>query len=177
MNARQDARREEATKAKKKLDKNMIFPEQNLDMAASYGLVNVPSNLTNVTTTSEQALSGGQGIDDSPSSAGTTTVAGDDPVRDEREELGGDEDVGVREKTGYECTTAFGIDGELKHFEQGCTEETMAIHTEILLDKAFSLEESTSQTPSGPKQGRLGGPQPCAVCVRVENDGEQMRYK
>ena len=52
----------------------------------------------------------------------------------------------VREKTGYECTTAFGIDGELKHFEQGCTEETMAIHTEILLDKAFRLKESTSQS-------------------------------
>ena len=167
VNTRQDARREEATKAKKKLDKNMIFPEQNLDMAASYGLVNVPSNLTNVTTTSEQALSGGQGIDDSPSSAGTTVV-GNDPVRDEHEELGGDKDMDVREKTGYECTTAFGIDGELKHFEQGCTEETMAIHTEILLDKAFRLKESTSQTPSGPKQGCSGGSQPCAVCVRLK---------
>ena len=158
LNAICDAQREGEIKSKKKLDKELIFPGKAVDMAASYGLVNVPSNLT---TFSEQATDG------LPSTS-TTTIGVDEELEDEMDvdDNFDDEDLSVWEKTTRECTRAFGVDGDLRHFEQGSAEDMMPMHTEMLLSRSFKrdIAGGTSKAVNVLESSS----HPCAVCAKLK---------
>lgn len=158
INAYLDARREAAAKATKKLDRDLIFKDNEPDMAASYGLVNVPSNLTSCSE---------QGVDGLPSSAGTTKIAGDERTREDMdidESVDDDEGLDIEEKTMKECAKAFGFDGDLRHFEQGWTDEMIPAHTEILLSRYFKRETGEHGTPSPHDESS----HPCSVCAKLK---------
>jgi len=160
VNEFQNSRREAATKAKKKLDRSLIFPDERpADMAVSYGLVNTPSNLTTLT---EQGL-GGPATDGLPSSTGTTVVLGTEAAGENVEELDGEEEtLDIKEKAERECTTAFGMNADLRHFDRGSAEETMPLHTAMLLERSFKLGDETP-----PKSSAVDG-EPCAVCAKLK---------
>ena len=160
VNEFQNCRREAATKAKKKLDKSLIFPDEcPADMAVSYGLVNTPSNLTALT---EQGL-GGPPTDGLPSSTGTTVVLGAEPAGANVEELDGEsENLDIKEKAERECTTAFGMNADLRHFDRGSAEETMPLHTTMLLERSFKLNNNLSSKSSS------SDGEPCAVCAKLK---------
>ena len=158
VNARLDAQREGEMKSKKKLDEELIFPGKGVDMAASYGLVNVPSNLTSF---SDQVTDG------LPSSS-TTTVGLGEGLEDEMhvDDKFDVADFDLWEKTTAECTRAFGVDGDLRHFEQGSTEGMIPLHTEMLLSRAFKRDSSggTSQDVNGLEYSS----RPCTVCAKLK---------
>ena len=64
----------------------------------------------------------------------------------------------IKEKAERECTTAFGMNADLRHFDRGSAEETMPLHTTMLLERSFKLNDNLSSKSSS------SDGEPCAVC-------------
>lgn len=173
INSQKKIRTEASDKAKKKIDKKLVFPDHAPGVLASFGLVNVPSTLTNLSEQGGFAASAEpsstQVTDALPSSTTTTTILEED-VKVKEEVLDDEDEADNTEKATRECAAAFGMEGDLRHLKEYGGEESIHIHTELLFDKPFNLSagETLQRKGQNSTQSPKSKSEPCSVCIKLK---------